>query len=78
MSGVSYKTPAELFADLPATYLYAVQIPGEDVWWSQKDLTEQVGCPLPRHADAGQHWAWLQKTFPGIQRVKRPGDTSAI
>ena len=73
MSGVSYKTPAELFADLPGTYLYAVQVPGENVWWAQKDLTEKVGSPLPRNVDAGRHWAWLRMTFPGIQRVKRPG-----
>ena len=73
MSGVSYRTPEELFAVLPGPYLYAVQIPGDTVWWSQKDLSEQAGCPLPREAGADRHWAWLQKKFPGIIREERPG-----
>ena len=37
MSGISYRTPEELFAELPATYLWAVKVPYETVWWSQKD-----------------------------------------
>jgi hypothetical protein len=74
MSGISYGTPDELFADLPASYLWAVKVPDEAVWWwSQKDLAEHAGCPLPRYATADRHWAWLQKQFPGITRVKRPG-----
>jgi hypothetical protein len=77
MSGVSYNTPEELFADLPGSYLYAVQIPGEAVWWSQKDLAQHAGCPKPRSKDARQHWTWLQNKFPGITRVKRPGKLSA-
>lgn len=58
----------------PGSYLYAVQVPGDDAWWSQKDLTEKLGCPLSREADAGRHWAWQKKKFPGIKRVKRPGE----
>jgi hypothetical protein len=73
MSGISYSSPEKLFADLPGPYLYAVQIPGETVWWSQKDLSERAGCPLPRVAVASQHWAWLKNKYPGIVRVKRPG-----
>src|ERR1700716_842658 len=49
MSGISYRTPEELFAELPATYLWAVKVPDETVWWSQKDLAEHAGCPLPRY-----------------------------
>ena len=73
MSGISYRTPEELFAELPATYLWAVKVPDEAVWWSQKDLAEHAGCPLPRYESTERHWAWLQKKFPGITRVKRPG-----
>jgi hypothetical protein len=72
MSGISYRTPEELFAELPATYLWAVKVPDEAVWWSQKDLAEHAGCPLPRYESTERHWAWLQKKFPGITRVRRP------
>lgn len=72
MSGISYPSAEALFADLPPTYRYAVRVPGETVWWSQKDLAEHAGCPLPRNVGSDQHWRWLQKRFPGITRVKRP------
>ena len=73
MSGTSYRTPEELFAELPTTYLWAVKVPDEAVWWSQKDLAEHAGCPLPRYESTERHWAWLQKKIPGITRVRRPG-----
>jgi len=65
---VSYRTPEELFAELPATYLWAVKVPDEAVWWSQKDLAEHAGCPLPRYESAERHWAWLQKNSPASPR----------
>jgi hypothetical protein len=72
MSGISYRTPEELFAELPATYLWAVKVPDEAVWWSQKDLANMpvARCRAMKAQNGTGHGC---KKIPGITRVRRPG-----